>query len=198
MSSHLRFNDNVNSMTDQQLYQMTIDAFNEMDGAMADYGWDPNGLRRTNYMPSVMTVLAAGNDVFLASSQKGRHSFVTGIPDSPVAQALKRCETTARPGPKYEGKCGEMMVTQAYYRLYPSPSGRRGQGARTLSVQKDLRGDVTFVLPCGTNDPKDWGCDRFVIDQDIRVVVGQGRGEDYALSSISGGLASKGQVPLCS
>jgi hypothetical protein len=77
------------------------------------------------FKPGALTILAWGNEIILASSQKGSNSFTYEGEPSKVLQILQMCQTTylrdysAGTATKHrtEGKCGEEMAAHLYYLL---------------------------------------------------------------------------------
>ncbi|PYH34968.1 uncharacterized protein BO87DRAFT_386373 [Aspergillus neoniger CBS 115656] len=92
-SSHLKFkglvNDETNGIEDEQLWQIALTGYNEMQANQEAYGI-PKRQRS-----KAMTVLAFDHELILASSQKGE-SFSYYYTDTPVAKALERCQVTWR------------------------------------------------------------------------------------------------------
>lgn len=76
-----------------------------------------------------MVVLGWGNELILASSQKGPQSFSYDGPDTPVKHALQICQatwqgnspTSADRPHRTQGKCAEEMAAQLYYMFNQAP-----------------------------------------------------------------------------
>ncbi|KAH6712550.1 hypothetical protein BKA61DRAFT_577625 [Leptodontidium sp. MPI-SDFR-AT-0119] len=75
-TSHPEFGQDVSAFSDGQLVQMGFNAYEEMLVELARYGFTKWA------QPSVMTVFAIGQEIFLAISQKGKGSFMNNFPDS--------------------------------------------------------------------------------------------------------------------
>lgn len=159
LSSHLVFNSEVSLISDGQLRQIVTDAYKEMEPALTQYGF------RSRAQPAVMTILAVGREIFLASSQRGAVSFTYDKPASPVALSLERCQMlwpdTHGPPKVIEGevydqkhqntaKCGELMTAHMYYRLNTGVENMSGLGARALTVWRRAKGEVLPKAPCGS------------------------------------------------
>lgn len=116
-SSHATFNGDVSQITDGQLWQLALNAFDEIETDMAQYDIRP--LNR----PSALSVLAWGKELIFATSQKGSTSFAYDYPDSPVRPILELCSVVATddgvgsPNSRHraEAKCAEPMALQLYY-----------------------------------------------------------------------------------
>ncbi|KAF3398635.1 hypothetical protein DPV78_007101 [Talaromyces pinophilus] len=69
------------------------------------------------FKPGALTILAWGNEIILASSQKGSNSFTYEGEPSKVLEILQMCQTTylenykagTATGHRTQGKCGEEM-----------------------------------------------------------------------------------------
>jgi len=152
-SSHLTFNQPVSQITDAQLWQIAFDAYNEMAPDLAQYQINP---RNT---PSAMAVLAWGNQLILASSQKGPTSFSYNYPSTPVLSSLQLCQTVWRDDGvmnsdkthRTDGKCSEQMAAHLYF--FSETTDLPLQSARVAAVTKPSRNaDLRATDPCG--DPQ--------------------------------------------
>ncbi|CZT03465.1 uncharacterized protein RAG0_10204 [Rhynchosporium agropyri] len=200
-SSHLKFERDVNAFSDGQLVQMAFDAYNEMVEEVKHYGFSGYG------KPSVMTVAAIGQEIFLASSQKGRGAFITRYPKSQASKSLAICQITFNNGLQAhqltsghanESKCGEIMAAHSFFRNNPSYETIRGLGGRIVSVD-ELGGSSPLAIkePCGTGIPNAWGCNLFVQDQGLTVIPRGTTPVPYQLNAVAG-VATINQIPLCS
>jgi hypothetical protein len=82
-SSHLQFGRLVEEITDAQLWKMCRDAVNEMIADARQYGYPTD-----KQLPKAMTILAWGNEIILASSQRNNVSFSYMFADTPVLKVL--------------------------------------------------------------------------------------------------------------
>jgi hypothetical protein len=80
-----------------------------------------------------------GNEIILASSEKGQHPFAYEYPESNVRKSLQLCQITwevlgGADDNKHQNQssCGEVMSTQMYYTRYNSPLA--DQKARICTV----------------------------------------------------------------
>lgn len=118
-SSHLVFTQPVHDIfTDRELWIIGWHAYQEMRADVVQYGINP---KHPKYNPRAMTLLAFGNEIILASSQKGLQSFSYSTPDTPVLIDLNRCAMAWRdegnpeqPEHRRGAKCGEEMVCHLY------------------------------------------------------------------------------------
>ncbi|RAH52913.1 hypothetical protein BO85DRAFT_382852, partial [Aspergillus piperis CBS 112811] len=137
-------NDETNGIEDEQLWQIALTGYNEMQANQEAYGI-PKRQRS-----KAMTVLAFDHEIILASSQKGE-SFSYYYTDTPVAKALERCQVTWRRDfgkesiHKNEGKCGEEMAAHLYYLVHPGKS-LSSQKPRVATIVGGKRTD-----PCTDN-----------------------------------------------
>jgi hypothetical protein len=82
-SSHLKFSKPVSEISDAQLWQMAHDLYAEMVQDMTQYSIGEGN------QPIGMSVLAFGNEIILASSEKGQHPFACEYPESNVRKTLQ-------------------------------------------------------------------------------------------------------------
>jgi hypothetical protein len=152
-SSHLVFAQPVSTITDAQLWQIALDGYDEMIADAQDYAVGVSN------RPKAMSVLAFGNELILASSQKGLTSFSYTYHSTPVLETLRLCQAVwgNRPGGtdsphNYGGSCAELMAAQLYYTLYTTPLSARAARIATVTLQKK---DGQFVPrpkdPCPDN-----------------------------------------------
>ncbi|KAF5626140.1 hypothetical protein F52700_8857 [Fusarium sp. NRRL 52700] len=165
-SSYLVFKDPVSSITDGQLRMMAQVAHGEMEKDMQQYKPTvfPKGSTKPSYLPSVMTIVAFGNEIILSSSQKGLDGFLNQWPQSPVRLALDRCsalwrdrvvndpESTADPaaGHTNKAKCGEVNAFHQYYMTHTTSIPDVSPKVRVTTVVKGRQG-YTILAPCGTD-----------------------------------------------
>lgn len=159
-SSHLTFNNPVSGIggiSDEQLWKIAFDAYNEIEGDLQQYGLSEDE------WPRSLSVLAWGNEIILASGQKGDNSFSYQGPRTKVLQSLQRCQVTylqQNPGTRRslhrrKGKCAEQMAAHLYYF---SPSTQESntelpsQNARIGTVvYRSSEERVVQERPCGDN-----------------------------------------------
>lgn len=118
-SSHITFNGPVSQITDGQLWQLALDAYSFLEADMNQYG-----ISIKKQKPGAMTVIAWGNEIIFASSQKGI-SFTYEGDQTEVSLSLERCQTQyleSQPDGQATrhrtgGKCGEEMAAHLYYLL---------------------------------------------------------------------------------
>jgi hypothetical protein len=79
-------------------------------------------------LPSVMTVFYYGNEVIMASSQKGG-TALTYTRDNAVSALVDQCIAPAEKS--NDAKCGEMSAAQLYQRLHP---GRPISAANIVTI----------------------------------------------------------------
>lgn len=153
-SSHIVLNNPVSRLTDGQLWQIAKDAHNEVFDDMRQYDLQ----RNTKNTPLAMSILAWDNEIILASSQKGQNSFSYGVANTPVWQALERCQIVSqREGPnginrphKNDGKCGEEMASHLYYLFNQGrPLGERGAVVGTVLGGSPGDDKPQATNPCG-------------------------------------------------
>lgn len=151
-SSHLTFGQPVESITDAQLWQIVIDAYNEMTPDLAQYQ-----LGKKN-KPNVMTILAFGSEIILASSQKGLTSFSYNYKETEVLSSLQLCQIVwGQDGPfkntdvqhKNRGSCGETMAAQLYYSVTDTPLHLHNPRIGSVSF---FQGEPRPLAPCGDED----------------------------------------------
>lgn len=119
-TSHITFNGPVSQITDGQLWKIAFTGYDYIEADMSQYQVGKK------FKPGALTILAWGNEIILASSQKGSNSFTyqSGEPNK-VLKILQMCQATylkdytagtAREH-RTQGKCGEEMAAHMYYRL---------------------------------------------------------------------------------
>ncbi|KAI6345081.1 hypothetical protein MCOR25_011056 [Pyricularia grisea] len=154
-TSHLTFKEEVSSISDSVLLTMAADGLQETKIFMDEYGITEVGL------PAVMTVLASGKEIILASSMKGngglhiwREEYPPFGPGTLVSQVLNTCQMAWRKAnpddpnqDKYHmhnGRCGEPMAVH----LWHLDKERKGD-TQPLS-EMDAR-----IVSVGFNNPKE-------------------------------------------
>jgi hypothetical protein len=150
-TSFLKFNQPVSAFSDAQLFKMAEDAFNEMRANYDKYKfydqWDG--------FPTVMNILAVDNEIYLASSQKGKTWFArTMYTDTEVEKSLQRCEAMNIDlhGHRNDAKCGEVWSVRMFMKEHPDVKRMNGKGGRILAVEADAAGNPIRVRrkpPCG-------------------------------------------------
>jgi hypothetical protein len=153
-SSIIEFKENVDSITDKQLFQIASDALREMRNDGAQYGLVDER------QPKVMSLLAQKNYISLASSQKGYLKLYDQWPkESAARQYLLQCQAAHKEETNqckthiFENSCGEIMATHLWYRLYEHRTLDKStdllRGGRIIAVEE--RGaSVASKPPCGT------------------------------------------------
>ncbi|KAL1864952.1 hypothetical protein VTK73DRAFT_5581 [Phialemonium thermophilum] len=198
-SSHITFNGPVSEISDGQLWQIALDASDEVDPDRKQYGISPKN------QPAAMGVLAWGNEIILASSQKGPTSFSYNYPNTDILLGLQLCQIVWRdygPGQsdtrhRNDGKCAEQMAAHLYYLSRPRPSPLSRQSARVGTIVRNNKGGKAKTDPCGDVEKDSWGCNLFVADQALTVLDKNTPSESYDLSSLAGGVARIDQITLC-
>jgi len=219
-SSHITFASpvrpvgGVGGISDPQLWQIVRDAYKEMVADMAQYSIGPGR------QPGAMAVLAFGNEIILASSQRGQPSYTYNYENTPVLESLKLCQIVWRDyGPgngatddphRTEGKCAEVMAAHLYYSIHTNPLS--SQQARVATVAK-RRENLVQLNPCGdpqqvsgttlsrgrANRFKDyWGCNLFVVAEGLAELDTSLDAAPYTLGTLAGGPAVIDQVQICS
>ena len=163
-SSHLTFRSGVDAISDEQLHQMAQDAFKEMQANYLLY--KPS--KPQDSTPGALGVLAIGNDVFIASTRKGRGSFVEQLKQTPVSSILSECNTLWGSWDNYpsapastnlpadmdahvhKAKCAEVNLLQQYYQLYPTDHDHTGKVRMATIVQTKIGSQI--LPPCGSTE----------------------------------------------
>jgi len=141
-SSHLQFMASVDEITDGQLWQIARDAADEMFADAAQY-------TITRKVPGAMAILAWGQEIILASSQKGL-SFSYNYPGTRVLESLRLCQmsfTNSRLEHKNWGMCAEPMAAHLYYATTATNLAAQHARIGTWVLQK---GGWKQTDPCGT------------------------------------------------
>jgi hypothetical protein len=97
-------------LDDIKLVKLVMEGYKDMLDSAKQYNVHKGDL------PSVMTGFHYGNEVILASSQKGG-TALTYTRDNAVSALVNQCITPAEKS--NEAKCGEMSAAQLYQRLHP-------------------------------------------------------------------------------
>ncbi|KAF9738841.1 hypothetical protein PMIN06_012520 [Paraphaeosphaeria minitans] len=100
----------VGRVEDDELAQIAMDGYLEMVQNANLYK-----INKADF-PSVMTAFYYGNEIILASSQKGG-TAITYTRDNAVSRLVEQCITPATKS--NEAKCGEMSAAQLWQRLHP-------------------------------------------------------------------------------
>ncbi|EHK23192.1 uncharacterized protein TRIVIDRAFT_60146 [Trichoderma virens Gv29-8] len=214
-SSHITFKENVEVITDGQLLRMAGDAFAEMEADFLQYApyLDKNG--KPKMLPGAMSILAAGNEIFLSSSQKGLSTFINEVADSPVKRQLEVCFATWKlehpdkdeTDHKNNRRCGEIMTFHQYYKVHSEELITLSPLARLTTVVRLARtGEMVLIPACGTGLEDRWGCDYFLKDHkappeksdvvkylDDKTLVA----EEYTLDALAGGVRNIDQIESC-
>ena len=146
--SHLIFKEDVSSITDGQLWQMALDAYDEAQENRRSYGIGDGG------KPTAMAVMAWDKEIIFASSQKGS-PLSYGRP-SPVRKYLDACGYVAgrKKGAlahRTKARCAEPMAAHLYYSIHSDPL--EDKKARIGTVVEDYNDSTNIEQtdPC----PKD-------------------------------------------
>ncbi|OAQ62480.1 hypothetical protein VFPPC_06896 [Pochonia chlamydosporia 170] len=159
-SSHLTFGEGLR-ITDKQLRSLGIEAYKEMEAMGRAYELGKNA------MPNVMTILTFGNEIILASSQKGKDKPDIG---EEITEELNACFAGFGKDHANQRKCGEVMAIDQYYK---SRAGAPKLDIRAriaaIVANKDATSANPYIIlaPCGTNDPERPGCNLLVKDLNV-------------------------------
>lgn len=146
LTSYLEFKGDVSVVSDAQLLQIAKDAWNEMREARNQYQ-----LGHSQYASKVMSLLAVGNEIFLASSQKGGSSVIDIFPDSPARLALQRCKVASGNNEhKFERRCGEILAIHMYFKMHNNMP-LNGLNARIVAIEQTAKG-LAVKAPCGDKE----------------------------------------------
>jgi len=160
-SSHLKFSDLVLTITDGQLFKITLDAYDEMVVEANRYSV---GKRQ---IPGTMTALAFDKEIILVSSQKGQSFTYESSHPSPVLETLQLCEATCKEDRgiaddeskphRNNGQCGEPMAAHLYYHSRDIEVPLSEQRARVVTVgprvdKQDGLFKVGYIGPCGEEE----------------------------------------------
>ncbi|KAF2150285.1 hypothetical protein K461DRAFT_295580 [Myriangium duriaei CBS 260.36] len=153
-TTQLELSQPVEQVTDNQLVQIGIDAFKELQAAYPNKNGKPD-----RNMPHVITVLASGQSIYIASSVRGGYNYVKTqcAPPHPLGDAIQRLsdETGANaPTPEHPtlnhanyAACGEIMTMAMYFKKNGLAS--RTISGRILAVQLSRAdGDIVMKRPC--------------------------------------------------
>ncbi|KAK3935294.1 hypothetical protein QBC46DRAFT_422905 [Diplogelasinospora grovesii] len=184
-SSYLTFRAAVSSITDGQLFQIAFDAHSEVRPDLEQYKIDPK------HKPRAMGIMAFGNEIILASSQKGE-SFTYQLPDTPVYRTLQLCQDKEKTDKPHmtKGSCGEVMCAHLYYLSHPGTE-IESQAPRFAAVT-EKEGEPCLMKPCGGKDA--WGCNLFTKAAGMGTRLSAPKPEPYDLTTIAGGLSSIDQI----
>jgi hypothetical protein len=145
-SSHLKFDQPVSQLSVAQLWQIAIDAFNEMEPDMVQYDIPRNNKNK----PLAMTVLAFDNELILASSQKGANSYAYEFLDTPVLKTLQECQIGDKKH-MHGGGCGEILAAQLYFTKYTDRHlSERNAKIGTVVWNRNMN-ELQRTNPCGTD-----------------------------------------------
>ncbi|EPE34803.1 hypothetical protein GLAREA_10498 [Glarea lozoyensis ATCC 20868] len=139
-SSHITFPNSVGVISDAQLWQIALEAGREMEDEFEQYEM----MNRNKKLPGAMTVLAFDREIIVASSQKGRFSFVYDCSDTPVKRDLKRCrkivwQRSARKSAKKSTKKSARKNAKKNARKGARQSARKGGRKSGKKIGKDFR-----------------------------------------------------------
>lgn len=159
-STHITFKGSVEDITARQLKKLAADAYEEMEVDILQYKPRMDKKKGTPRMlPGVVTILAAGKEVFLSSSQKGQVAFINEVDDSPVKKQMELCLAIwadfninpEKPDHKNGRKCGEVMAFHQYYQVHPDQDlAKLSPLARGGTVHR-ISGNLVIIPPCGTD-----------------------------------------------
>lgn len=127
-STHLIFKNSVKEISDGQMVQLAYDATKEMGKDLEQYGAkNKAGRPFPPSTPTVVTIMAFGKEVIIASSQKGKLIFIDEVQTSPVSDQLEQCQmmwidsvTPSKDNILHINyrHCGEIMATHLFYLLH--------------------------------------------------------------------------------
>ncbi|UKZ74642.1 hypothetical protein TrVFT333_002312 [Trichoderma virens FT-333] len=211
-SSHITFEENVEVITDGQLLKMAGDAFAEMEADFLQYAPYLDKTGKPKMLPGAMSILAAGNEIFLSSSQKGLSTFINEVAGSPVKCQLEICFATWKlkhpeTDHKNNRRCGEIMTFHQYYKVHSEKLITLSPLARLTTVVRSAEDGKMILIPaCGTDLKDRWGCDYFLKDHkappgksdmvkylDDKTLVA----EEYTLDALAGGKPIIDQIESC-
>ncbi|KAK4222285.1 hypothetical protein QBC38DRAFT_519445 [Podospora fimiseda] len=218
-SAHLTFKKPVSELfTDGQLWKMAKDAYDEMMIELDQYGIaiDPayplnhkKNMQRQRWRPNAMGIMAWGNEIILASSQKGQWFSVGAKTWTPVRDDLEACQKanwdSVKPpgnddkGPEHrtKGSCAEEMLAHQYYLAHGADRDtiKARTPIRDLNPQAVLATWVrsatedypSHTSPCDPEKKGEWGCKTFVGTgkggQNFRVIENTEADQDYTMPS---------------
>jgi hypothetical protein len=154
-SSHLTFNNPVSEISDGQLWKIAADAYAESKSHQtprSSRATQNNGLTQPSTVdvdrvqygigkgqkPRAMAVLAWGNELILATSQKGGGSFSYDYGDTPVLRDLQLCQQVWQEATgndlehKNQGNCAEPMASHMYYSVHTAHLANRNARVATV------------------------------------------------------------------
>ncbi|KAF3389738.1 hypothetical protein DPV78_011380 [Talaromyces pinophilus] len=202
-TSHITFNGPVSQITVGQMWKIAFTAYDYIEADMSQYQINPN------FKPGALTILAWGNEIILASSQKGSNSFTYQSGPNKVLQILQMCQATyladfpagSATGHRTQGKCGEEMAAYIYYSLPTTKASKIDldvQNAVIGTVGYDVRqGKVVKKDPCGPGSISQWGCSYLVNNQRLELLDRNIDPQDFVLGQLAGGVARTDQVQFC-
>jgi hypothetical protein len=159
-NSILRDTNIVRSTFTTTLFSHISACLNDLNEYIGDdlyqYGLDPD-----KRYPNALSVLAWGNEIILASRQRGTNSYTYEGPTSQVSLSLERCQAThlrrhrdtTATRHRREGKCGEQMAAHLYYRSPTTgETSLRDQNARIGTVVYRASDGVVYQAPPSGNN----------------------------------------------
>ncbi|PKY00113.1 hypothetical protein P168DRAFT_330654 [Aspergillus campestris IBT 28561] len=188
-------------VTDEQMVQISEDAY----ASMVDR-WEKEDIKGYG-KPKVMTALRKGNEVYIASSAKGKNFIVYQKPDKKengihehvpksLAAALTACWNNAEGDKEHhtnDANCGEIMTAWAYF--VEKSDGDNSEdvslkGAKTVTWElalhkykkdgQDVEERVGQIKPpCGNDNDGKWGCHSVVQELGIEAIPQETKGKPY-------------------
>ena len=172
----------TNQISDDQMRGLVKQAYTEMQNIFTAQNVDDKE------RPGAMISLAVGQEIYFSSSIKKIGGFIDAFPDNPVARALTRCVINDGHGtctnPRGDGcqhrtgaSCGEPLAVYTYYQDH-YPIATLPTAVRVIAWNQGNRPQAGVAAPCGQGDNgevgKPWGCKRFLEDQKVTNVIGDG------------------------
>lgn len=167
-TSYLTFTESTTSITDGQLVQMGLDAYDEMVADINQYAPEKDHLKGgLKSLPNAMTIMAFDTQIILASSIKGHQGFLSTFPgDNPLKTAMETCQlrfdekhsdTKKKDGHRTQASCGEISTFWRYYQLdSPNNPVKRIASlqprARVTTIGLQGESGPMVVEPCGKNN----------------------------------------------
>lgn len=156
-SSHLRFNQPVETMENGTLLAMLYSGWNEFHKNAVEYAVGGN------IIPTAMTIMAFDHEVLLSTTIKAK-DFTMNYAPTPVRGMLEQCsqnyEGTKGQIHYRKGSCGEITTAHQFFlsrhpRIDPNNVEEAGRLMRSISPREiTLQGDAKSarpILPCATD-----------------------------------------------
>jgi hypothetical protein len=164
-SSHVTFtngNFNPELLSDDQFFQIALDAFKEMEEGWNFWKFDEFLTRRQKAQNEtqknkVMTVLAVDRELYLSSSAKGPRfkSIERSQKVSKLLEDFQSHDHTQKSNVThmFEGKCGEILVLYQFNIRHGLDESML-KNSRVVSVERIFKGSdegIVMKVPCGVS-----------------------------------------------